>query len=174
MVCKHLHNQSSDEVCNQPHHGERSNSSLDENKLVSETEMSNPNEEDWKHILSITSISKYRKGDYLQKEGSSHAVPILYILNRGSCVEEKMIEGTPSKFLHYQENETMGEPLFLLGGKAVSSIIAESDQVEALTISGAKLQKVFQNNPTSGSRFFKFLADVLSHRLRILQQQVIN
>lgn len=133
-------------------------------------EISNPTQDDWKEIYGVNNGIKFSKGDIIIKENSTTKESVLYILQSGTCVEEKDVgEGQKVSVLKYNPGETLGELAFLFGGKAISSIIADSDQVELIPIKGNHLKSVFEKNQSAGARFFKSMADTLARRLRVLQ-----
>lgn len=157
MVCKHISNPS------------ESQESSNNNSEVESTEFSNLTESDWKEIYANHTLLKFKKGDRIIKENDVNKESVLYLIHTGTCVEEKIIQGQTQQLLKYATNETIGELSFLFGGRAITSIVADSDEVEIIAFKGSHLKNVFHRNQSAGARFFKSMADILAQRLRVLQ-----
>jgi len=103
------------------------------------------------------------------KEGE--ATTRVYQLVRGECRFEKVIDGQNKVLgkMALAEGSTdnlFGEISFLEGGKASASVVCDKDETQIAIIEGYWLDVLFQYYPELSGRFYHYLANVLSKRLK--------
>jgi len=65
-----------------------------------------------------------------------------------------------------ESGELFGEISFLEGVKTSASVIADEDNTEVYIIEGAALSVLFSRQPALCGRFYRYLAQLLSTRLK--------
>eukprot|EP01125_Pyxidicula_operculata_P010372 TRINITY_DN3419_c1_g2_i3.p1 TRINITY_DN3419_c1_g2~~TRINITY_DN3419_c1_g2_i3.p1 ORF type:complete len:825 (+),score=329.87 TRINITY_DN3419_c1_g2_i3:3779-6253(+) len=139
-----------------------------------------PTNEEWELIIKGAKLQKFKKGDYVIKEGEKSRQ--MYEIASGLCrIEKKGMD----HILGYigPEDRTFGEISFLEMGNATASVIADVD-TSIYIIEAYFLNILFQHQPELPGRFFNYLASVLAKRVtareegleerhRLLAQQLL-
>jgi len=128
-----------------------------------------PSQADWNLILNGARIVNFKKDDIVMKEGE--ATTRVFQLVRGECRFEKVIDGHNKVLgkMALAEGSTdslFGEISFLEGGKASASVVCDKDETQIAIIEGYWLDVLFQYYPELSGRFYHYLANVLSKRLK--------
>lgn len=126
----------------------------------------NLTEADWTLFLSGAKHLKYRKGDYVLREGSP--TKALYQILRGTVRVELQLKDQPTAVVvgHRGPGEMFGETSLLKAGVATASIVTDSDEAVLVCIDGLYLENLFSSHPKLPGRFFAFLAQYQAKRLR--------
>jgi CRP-like cAMP-binding protein/methylglyoxal synthase len=124
---------------------------------------------DWTAILNGARIVNFKKDDVVMKEGE--ATTRVFQLVHGECRFEKVIDGQNKVLgkMALAEGSTdnlFGEISFLEGGKASASVVCDKDETQIAIIEGYWLDVLFQYYPELSGRFYHYLANVLSKRLK--------
>jgi CRP/FNR family cyclic AMP-dependent transcriptional regulator len=135
----------------------------------SSTESWLPGPQEWQLILNGARIVNFRKDDVVMKEGE--ATTRVFQLASGECRFEKVIDGQNKVLgkMALAEGSTdnlFGEISFLEGGKASASVVCDKDETQIAIIEGYWLDVLFQYYPELSGRFYHYLANVLSKRLK--------
>jgi CRP-like cAMP-binding protein len=127
-----------------------------------------PSQEDWDLILKGARITNFKKDDVVMKEGDG--TTRVYQLVRGECRFEKLIDGQNRVLgkmgIDGSGGALFGEISFLEGGKASASVVCDKDDTQIAIIEGYWLDVLFQYHPELSGRFYHYLANVLSKRLK--------
>lgn len=127
-----------------------------------------PSQEDWDLILKGARVANYKKDDVVMKEGDG--TTRVYQLVRGECRFEKLIDGQNKVLgkmgMDGSGGALFGEISFLEGGKASASVVCDKDDTQIAIIEGYWLDVLFQYHPELSGRFYHYLANVLSKRLK--------
>mmetsp|Transcript_27004 Transcript_27004/g.67869 ORF Transcript_27004/g.67869 Transcript_27004/m.67869 type:complete len:1284 (+) Transcript_27004:235-4086(+) len=123
--------------------------------------------DDWSLLLNGAVSTIYRKDDPVIREGAKQT-RIFQLGSNGSVRIEKMIDDKCVVLGTMGPRETFGEISLLRGESSVASasVIADADDVEVYSIDGWYIQALLDRVPTLGAKFFNYLCQVLSDRLR--------
>lgn len=124
---------------------------------------------EWTAILNGARVVNFKKDDIVMKEGE--ATTRVFQLVHGECRFEKVIDGQNKVLgkMALAEGSTdnlFGEISFLEGGKASASVVCDKDETQIAIIEGYWLDVLFQYYPELSGRFYHYLANVLSKRLK--------
>lgn len=129
-----------------------------------------PSAADWNLILKGARTTTFKKDDIVMKEGE--ATTRVFQLVAGECRFEKMFEGE-SRILGKMSlsegsgaDNLFGEISFLEGGKASASVVCNKDDTSIAIIEDYWLDVIFQYYPEIAGKFYHYLANVLSKRLK--------
>eukprot|EP01126_Amoeba_proteus_P011151 TRINITY_DN1445_c0_g1_i6.p1 TRINITY_DN1445_c0_g1~~TRINITY_DN1445_c0_g1_i6.p1 ORF type:complete len:333 (-),score=74.85 TRINITY_DN1445_c0_g1_i6:238-1236(-) len=142
-----------------------------------------PTDEDWTLILSGTRSVRYHNNQYvIQQEQQQHQR--IFQIAKGKCRIEKQVEDGSTITLDYiRAGSIFGEISFLegAGGKATASVVADENDTMVHIIEGFFLDIAFEYYPGLSGRFYHYLAQILSGRLKqreagtnVLQRTVID
>jgi CRP-like cAMP-binding protein len=109
----------------------------------------------------------YQKDDAVINQGDQFQR--IFQLSRGSCRIEKMDDSGQRMVLGRMvpdDGAVFGEISFLEGGAASASVIADENDTQVFVIEGYFLNVLFEKYPSMGGRFYHFLAQMLSKRLK--------
>jgi CRP-like cAMP-binding protein len=121
--------------------------------------------QDWQKILKGANLVAFQKGDFVIREGDQFQR--VFQLLRGSACIQKEVDGEVKVLGRLQpEDGIFGEISFLEGGCATASIVADEPETAIYIIEGYFLNVYFERNPGVGGRFFHFLAQLLSKRIK--------
>jgi len=128
-------------------------------------------EEDWQRFLMGAKQLRYRKGEYVLREGAP--TKALYQILQGSLRVELQLKDQPTAVVvgHRGAGEMFGETSLLKAGVATASIVTDSEEAILVCIDGQYLESLFQSHPRLPGRFFAFLASYQAKRLRVLTDQ---
>ena len=129
-------------------------------------------EQDWSLFLSGAKQMRFKKGDYVLREG--HPTRALYQILQGTLRVELQLKDQPTAVIvgHRGAGDMFGETSLLKSGNATASIVADSDEATLVCIDGAYLETLFTSHPKLPGRFFAFLASYQAKRLRNLTELV--
>jgi len=129
-------------------------------------------EADWSLFLSGAKQMRFKKGDYVLREGSPTRA--LYQILQGSLRVELQLKDQPTAVVvgHRGPGEMFGETSLLKSGNATASIVTDSDEAILVCIDGMYLETLFSSHPKLPGRFFAFLAGYQAKRLRGLTELV--
>ncbi|PRP77326.1 hypothetical protein PROFUN_05571 [Planoprotostelium fungivorum] len=122
--------------------------------------------EDWDMILKggAKSINVPKDGVIIH---SGEQYQKIFQISRGVCRIEIEKEGEKIVLGHMREGETFGEISFLQGKGASASVISDSDDgVDLTIIEGYFINALFNIHADFAGRFFKYLATLISTRIR--------
>ena len=121
-------------------------------------------EEDWASFMGAAKQRRFRKGEYVIKEGQQTAT--LYQVVSGALrVELHLESGSQAVVVGMRRaGEMLGETSLLKEGIATASVAADEDST-VIALSGKDLQTLFKQNPKLPSRFYCFLAGYTAERL---------
>ena len=129
-----------------------------------------PTAADWTLILKGARTTTFKKDDMVMKEGE--ATTRVFQLVAGECRFEKVFEGESRVLgkMSLSEGSTtdnmFGEISFLEGGKASASVVCNKDDTSIAIIEDYWLDVVFSYYPEIAGKFYHYLANVLSKRLK--------
>lgn len=129
-----------------------------------------PTAADWTVILKGARTTTFKKDDMVMKEGE--ATTRVFQLVAGECRFEKVFEGESRVLgkMSLSEGSTtdnmFGEISFLEGGKASASVVCNKDDTSIAIIEDYWLDVVFSYYPEIAGKFYHYLANVLSKRLK--------
>lgn len=128
-----------------------------------------PSRADWNTITKGARYVTFKKDAIVMKEGE--ATTRVFQLVSGECRFEKVIDGQNRVLgkMALAEGSTdnlFGEISFLEGGKASASVVCDKDDTKVAIIEGYWLDVLFQYYPELSGRFYHYLANVLSKRLK--------
>lgn len=125
-----------------------------------------PSPEDWEILLKGARSVTYQKDDVIIKEGEQFRR--IFQLIKGEVRFEKVIDGQNKVLgrMNMDGDGIFGEISFLEGGKASASVVADQFDTQTAIIEGYYLEIVFQYHPELSGRFYHYLANVLSKRLK--------
>ena len=128
-------------------------------------------ESDWQLFLSGAKQLRYRKGEYVLREGAP--TKALYQILQGSLRVELQLKDQPTAVVvgHRGAGEMFGETSLLKAGVATASIVTDSEEAILVCIDGMYLETLFTSHPALPGRFFAFLASYQAKRLRVLTDQ---
>jgi len=131
----------------------------------------NLTEADWSLFLSGAKHFKFRRGDYVLREGTP--TKALYQILHGTVRVELQLKDAPTAVVvgHRGAGEMFGETSLLKAGVATASIVTDSDEAVLVCIDGQYLEQLFSSHPKLPGRFFAFLAQYQAKRLRDLTSQ---
>jgi len=122
--------------------------------------------DDWVLLLSESKCLTFQKKDVIVHEGEWSAR--IHQIAKGSCNVQKQ-----GQVLGMMSNgELFGEISFLRGVKTTASVVAAEDNTEIYIIEGAALAVLFHRQPALSGRFYRYLAQILSHRLKIRESSI--
>ena len=124
-------------------------------------------EEDRALILKGAKCVTYQKDDAVINQGDQFQR--IFQLSRGGCRIEKMDDTGQRAVLGRMvpdDGAVFGEISFLEGGAASASVIADENDTQVFVIEGYFLNVLFEKYPSMGGRFYHFLAQMLSKRLK--------
>jgi len=120
--------------------------------------------DDWSLLLGESKCKKFSKNQAIVTEGEWAAR--IHQIAKGSCRVEKKIDDKNQVLGKMENGELFGEISFLEGVKVTASVVAEEDNTEVYVIEAAALSVLFERQPSLCGRFFQYLAQVLSTRLK--------
>jgi CRP-like cAMP-binding protein len=130
---------------------------------------------DWELLLSGAKSVTVPRDEIIITQGQKYQR--LYQISRGRCRIEldkapppDSPEGTPSEHLvlgTMEQGELFGEISFLRGVGASATVIADSETVDLTIIEGYFVKTLFGIDPSFAGRFYKYLAALLAHRIRL-------
>jgi len=126
-------------------------------------------EEDWSHFLAGAKQRKYKKGEYVLKEGQPTAA--LFQIVQGTVRVELQIKDKAQAVVvgYRRAGDMFGETSLLKSGVATASIAADEDTL-IVCLEGQYLEELFQSSPGLPGRFFCFIAAYEAERLYQLTQ----
>jgi len=116
--------------------------------------------DDWNLLLGGAKCLTFAKNATIIAEGVE--ATRIYQIGRGVCRAEK----GGQRLGAMQSGEIFGEISFLEGGKTTAAVVAEQDGTEVYVIEGGVLKVLFVRQPALGGRFFQYLSQMLSARLK--------
>eukprot|EP01114_Cavostelium_apophysatum_P004912 TRINITY_DN1537_c0_g1_i1.p1 TRINITY_DN1537_c0_g1~~TRINITY_DN1537_c0_g1_i1.p1 ORF type:complete len:999 (+),score=317.95 TRINITY_DN1537_c0_g1_i1:43-2997(+) len=126
---------------------------------------------DWSLLLSESKCKTFAKGQMISKEGE-WAAKIHQIAKGSCCVEKTDADLKVTKLGEMEAGEIFGEISFLEGVKTTASVVANEDNTEVYIIEGAALSVLFSRQPALSGRFYRYLAQILSARLKERERQL--
>jgi len=149
-----------------------------EEEKTEEGEDSNlaPSNSEWDQILEGTRSMHFQKNEYVILQ-SNPQPQRLYQIAKGSCRIEMVLDGQTIVFGVITTQDSMfGEISFLegVGGKATASVVANEPETVVRVIEGYYLNILFEYNPGLAGRFYHYLGQVLSKRLKIREATAQN
>lgn len=125
-----------------------------------------PSQEDWSKILKGSRTVTYQKDDIIIKEGEKHRR--VFQLLKGEIRFEKLIEGQMRVLgkMDKDGDQLFGEISFLEGGKASANVVCDQADTQVAVIEGYFLETLFQYYPELSGRFYHYIANILSKRLK--------
>eukprot|EP01126_Amoeba_proteus_P052529 TRINITY_DN6351_c0_g1_i8.p1 TRINITY_DN6351_c0_g1~~TRINITY_DN6351_c0_g1_i8.p1 ORF type:complete len:257 (-),score=80.33 TRINITY_DN6351_c0_g1_i8:226-996(-) len=127
-----------------------------------------PTEEDWTLILSGTRSVRYANSEYVIQQEQQQYQRIFQI-TKGKCrIEKQLDSGVTVTLAQIGAGSIFGEISFLegAGGKATASVVASEDDTIISIIEGFFLDVAFEYYPGLSGRFYHYLAQILSGRLK--------
>lgn len=173
------HHQTAGSTATHHHHKKSASTANKETKDVKEEDKKDaksevnpwlPTAADWTLILKGARTTTFKKDDMVMKEGE--ATTRVFQLVAGECRFEKVFEGESrvlGKMSLSEGSSTdnmFGEISFLEGGKASASVVCNKDDTSIAIIEDYWLDVVFSYYPEIAGKFYHYLANVLSKRLK--------
>eukprot|EP01117_Protostelium_nocturnum_P015941 TRINITY_DN6213_c0_g1_i1.p1 TRINITY_DN6213_c0_g1~~TRINITY_DN6213_c0_g1_i1.p1 ORF type:complete len:1371 (-),score=496.08 TRINITY_DN6213_c0_g1_i1:61-4173(-) len=122
-------------------------------------------QEDWDLILNGAECETYMKDMVILSQGESFGK--IYQIGNGLCRIEKQNESGKTEIVGTMNGaEMFGEISFLSGQGASVSIIADENDVDIYVIDRVHILGLFEKHPGMGGKFYKFMALILSRRIR--------
>eukprot|EP01126_Amoeba_proteus_P057125 TRINITY_DN7248_c0_g2_i1.p1 TRINITY_DN7248_c0_g2~~TRINITY_DN7248_c0_g2_i1.p1 ORF type:complete len:1107 (+),score=252.97 TRINITY_DN7248_c0_g2_i1:576-3896(+) len=127
-----------------------------------------PTNQDWSLIISGTRSVRYRLSEFVIQQGQQQHQCIFQIA-KGKCrIEKQLDNGSTDTIAQIVNGSIFGEISFLEGdgGKASASVVADEDDTIIQIIEGFFLDIAFEYYPDLSGRFYHYLAQMLSERLK--------
>jgi len=120
---------------------------------------------DWELILSGAKSISLPYGSVILEQGEKYQK--MFQINRGVCKAELALDGDKKKVNEMKVGETFGEISFLENnGASVSVIVDSEDGVDLTVVDGYYINTLINTKPHFGANFYKYLAVLLSYRIR--------
>jgi len=137
-------------------------------KPIIEEEILSP--DDWQLLLQESKCRTFPKDAVIMKEGEW--ATRIHQIAKGTCRVEKYIDGVDLVLARMDNGELFGEISFLEGVKATATVVADEEGTDIYIIEGAALTVLFARQPALAGRFYQYLAQLLSTRLREREKQM--
>lgn len=118
---------------------------------------------DWILLLAKAKRRKFKPGEQIIGQGSPGRA--VYIIRAGFASVALTNRDRTTEIAVLGPEEICGDMAFLEKGKATAAVVAK-DEVDVDEIEAKELEHLFECFPGVGTRFYRSLALVLSHRLR--------
>jgi len=127
-------------------------------------------EEDWSTLMRGAKQRKYKKGDYVLREGAP--TQAIYQILQGSLRVELQLKDQPTAVVvgHRGPGDMFGETSLLKNSPATASIVNDSEEAVLVCIEGTYLDELFHSHPKLPGRFFAFLAKYMATRLSTITE----
>jgi len=131
-----------------------------------ETQFDSLTKDDWQKLLQGAKLASVKKEEILISEGA-RSEKLLFIAT-GRCRVEKLRPEDDGRILLgiIHEKETLGDISFLQNSRATASVIAETDDMKVYIVEGAHIHLLFRSVAGFSARFYRYLASIISGRLR--------
>eukprot|EP01119_Soliformovum_irregulare_P022725 TRINITY_DN7826_c0_g1_i2.p1 TRINITY_DN7826_c0_g1~~TRINITY_DN7826_c0_g1_i2.p1 ORF type:complete len:1295 (+),score=332.56 TRINITY_DN7826_c0_g1_i2:87-3971(+) len=122
------------------------------------------NQQDWAQILKGSEFVTFARDEIILEEGSESAR--IYQIGSGICrIEKRGKSGKTEVLGMLGQSEMFGEISFVMNTRVTAGIVADSE-VDIYAVSKEYLESLFETDPLMEGKFYKFLALVLSRRIR--------
>jgi CRP/FNR family cyclic AMP-dependent transcriptional regulator len=121
-------------------------------------------EGDWRVILEAGELLNFVHGEIILREAAPN--DSLYFIDDGQVRIVRNDRLNPIELARLGAGSVFGEMSILDGTTASASVIAESTEVDVVRVDRLELERIMNDNPALGLRFYRSIAETLSNRLR--------